>query len=271
MKNMIPVPLLIKFISSLVLIIGMITLLNKPTKAALSSDYTIVCGQTINGQPIQCNLSTHRCYKCKEKRGWFAQKVVYYVFNCLSRDAPVPDNCERSNSGGTVGDADVKIFGLTYSRAHIEGTNCVTENLMAMYSSTCYSCEITEILVSAFVRASAKAYQVSREAGNAILVVGFVLWVCFFVLKNISSFTTVEPMKMIQDLLIQVFKVFLAFVIVNSGIPTILHYTMEPLMLAGTDFGTAILTANVGVNRSLTTENMQEIQEENTQNAGEKQ
>ena len=83
------------------------------------------------------------------------------------------------------------------------------------------------------------------------------------VLKNISSFTTVEPMKMIQDLLIQLFKVFLAFVIVNSGIPTILHYTMEPIMLAGTDFGSAILTANVGINYELTQENFEELQGEN--------
>lgn len=271
MKNIMPVPFLVKLISGLGLIIGVVVFCNEPAEAALGSDYNIVCGQTAGGQPIQCNMSTHRCYKCKEERGWFLHKKVYYVFNCLSRDAPVPENCERSNSGGTVGDQDTKIFGLTRSKAHIEGTNCVTENLMAMYSSTCYSCEITEILVSAFVRAAAKAYQVSREAGNAILVVGLILWIGFFVLKNISSFTTVEPMKMIQDLLVQLFKVFLAFVIVNSGIPTILHYTMEPIMLAGTDFGAAILTANVGVNRTLTAENLQEIQNENAQSAGENQ
>ena len=245
------------FWAALVLFSGFF-LFDKPAASALSSNYTITCGQTVSGQPIKCDLSTHNCYKCKEKRGWFAKKTIYYVYNCLSRDADVPGNCERSNTGGTVGDQDTKIFGLTRNKAHIEGTNCITENLMAMYSATCYSCEIVEILASAFIRASAKAYQVSREAGNAILVVGFVLWVCFFVLKNISSFTTVEPMKMIQDLLIQLFKVFLAFVIVNSGIPTILHYTMEPIMLAGTDFGSAILTANVGVNRSATNQNESE-------------
>ncbi len=267
MKNVMSF-LVVKFVFGFMLMSGSLCLFTNPAKAALSSDYTIVCGQTVGGQPIQCNMSTHRCYKCKEERGWFLHKTVYDVFICLSRDAPVPEDCERSSGGGTVGNQDTKIFGLTKSSAHIEGTNCVTENLMAMYSSTCYSCEITEILVSAFVRAAAKAYQVSREAGNAILVVGLILWIGFFVLKNISSFTTVEPMKMIQDLLIQLFKVFLAFVIVNSGIPTILHYTMEPLMMAGTDFGTAILTANVGVNTALTAENRQEIQNENSQAAG---
>ncbi len=253
----------LKFAFALVLIVCGISIFNKPAEAALSSDYTIVCGQTIGGQPIHCNLNTHRCYKCKVKHVVYFVSRTTYVYNCISRDAPVPANCERSNIGGLTGDSDLKIFGLTRHKAHIEGTNCITENLMEMYSSTCYSCEIVEILASAFIRAGAKAYQVSREAGNAILVVGMVLWIGLFVLKNISSFTTVEPMKMIQDLLIQLFKVFLAFVIVNSGIPTILHYTMEPIMLAGTDFGSAILTANVGINYELTQENFEELQGEN--------
>ena len=119
-----------------------------------------------------------------------------------------------------------------------------------MYTSTCYSCEIVETLVSAFTKAAAKAYQVSREAGNAILVLGMILWIAFFVLKNISAFTTVEPMKMLQDLLVQLFKIFLAFVIINSGIPTILHYSLEPIMNAGTDIGSTILAANTGINSS---------------------
>lgn len=224
--------------------------------------YTIVCGQTPDKQPIQCNTATHRCYKCKDKSGWFVKKRIYYTYNCLSRSADVPSNCEVANTGGLTGDMDVRIFWIKRNKAHVEGTNCVTENLMAMYSSTCYSCEIVSTLTSAFIRAAAKAYEVSRQAGNVILVVGMILWIAFFVLKNISSFTTVEPMKMLQDLLIQLFKIFIAFVIVNSGIPTILHYTLEPIMLAGTDFGNAIITANVGVNRSATIKAQEELRKQ---------
>jgi len=120
---------------------------------------------------------------------------------------------------------------------------CITSNFIASYTSTCYSCDIVKTLSSAFIRAAAKAYDVSREAANAILVVGMILWIAIYVLKNISSFTTVEPRQMVQGLLVQFFKIFVAFTIINSGIPTILHYTMEPLMLAGTNFGDAILSS----------------------------
>ena len=55
------------------------------------------------------------------------------------------------------------------------------------------------------------------------------------------GFLQTVKLKMIQELLVQLFKIYIAFVIINSGIQTILHYTMEPLMLAGTDFADAIL------------------------------
>lgn len=225
-------------------------------------EYTIVCGQTTNGSPINCNMSTHRCYRCKTKKGWFVKKRIIYNYNCINRSAEVPKGCEATTAGGLTGDQDVKIFWIKRDKAHVEGKNCVTKNLMSMYSSTCYSCEIVETLASAFIRASAKAYDVSRQAGNAILIVGMIIWIGLFVMKNISSFTTVEPMKMIQDLLVQLFKIFIAFVIVNSGIPTILHYTMEPIMLAGTEFGDAILNANIGVNRSATEESQEALRKE---------
>lgn len=224
--------------------------------------YTIVCGHTGRGQVVECNTGTHRCLKCRNKRGWFVAKTVYYTFSCVSRSSDVPSNCEVSNVGGVYGDVDLKIFGASVNKFHVEGKQCITKNLMSMYSSTCYSCEIVEILASAFIRAAAKAYDVSKEAGNAILVVGMILWIGIFVLKNISSFSTVEPMKMLQDLMLQLFKILVAFVILNSGIPTILHYTMEPIMLAGTDFGNTILNANLSVNREATEALQAELQQE---------
>lgn len=218
--------------------------------AALSNDYSIVCGQTSGGQPVNCNLSTHRCYICAVvvSSAWVQSTRTEY--RCLNKEAETPKNCKVSNTGGVSGNSDVRIMGLKIKGLHKEGQNCVTENFKAMYTSTCYSCEIVETLASAFIKAAAKAYQVSREAGNAILVVGMILWIGLFVLKSISAFTTVEPMKMIQTLLIQLFKVFLAFVLVNVGIAPILHYTLEPIMNAGTDFADTIIAANTGIGSS---------------------
>lgn len=216
------------------------------TAAALDDDYTIVCG-TVGNQPVNCNMGTQRCYLCVVKSGNFLLKTETEVFRCLSKDAKVPWRCSSSSIGGISGSSKTKILGLRISGLDKQGQKCITSNLKAMYGSTCYSCEIVETLSSAFIKAAAKAYQVSREAANAILVVASLIWIAFYILKSVSSFTTVEPRKMIQDLMIQFFKIYLAFVIINSGIQTILHYTLEPIMNAGTDWGSAIIAANTGV------------------------
>lgn len=205
--------------------------------------YSIVCGKTAKGQAVNCDTSTHKCYSCEHHthpRGlrWLGDRVTN-TFSCLNKDINPPSNCSYSGTGGLVGESHTQV--LFFETAKKEGVECITNNFLAMYTSSCYSCEIIETLASAFIKAAAKAYDVSKEAANAILVVGMIIWIAIFVLKNVSSFTTAEPRKMIQELLVQLFKIYIAFVIINSGIQTILHYTMEPLMLAGTDFADAIL------------------------------
>lgn len=220
----------------------MLTINTQVSHAAIG-EYSIVCGTTAKGQDMMCDMSTHKCVKCKTRlnRGLasLVAQHVQYDFKCINKDiSPGPD-CSVSNAGGRSGSSSTRI--LAFTIAENEGNECVTNNFLAMYTSTCYSCEIVETLSSAFIRAAAKAYGVTREAANAILVVGMILWIAIYVLKNITSFTTVEPRQMVQGFLVQFFKIFIAFTVINSGIPTILHYTMEPLMIAGTDFADAIL------------------------------
>lgn len=259
---------LLNFVLPAFLVCLSLSVFSGNAQAAIGADYNIICGETPSGERVSCNMSTQQCILCvyETTSGCFFGACAYrkerLAYHCINRSSAVPRNCQPAPAGGISGDQDTKLFDWPIAKSHVEGINCVTENLMAMYGSTCYSCEIVETLASAFIRAAAKAYEVSREAGNAILVVGMILWIGFFVLKNISSFTTVEPMKMIQDLLMQLFKVLLAFVIVNSGIPTILHYTMEPIMLAGTDFADAIVSANAGINIQATQENLEKLRQE---------
>ena len=213
---------------------------------AAIGEYSIVCGTTSRGQDQMCNMGTHKCLRCEtHTTPWllrWAADHVKYEFSCVNANTKTPRSCSIANGGGREGASYTRV--LAWKVSEDEGNECVTSNFVAMYTSACYSCEIVETLASAFVRAAAKAYDVAKEAGNAILVVGMILWIGIYVLKNISSFTTVEPRQMIQGLLVQLFKIMLAFIIVNSGLPTILHYTMEPLMMFGTDFATAILMSN---------------------------
>ncbi len=232
---------------------------------------TIQCGLTEKGQAIPCDLDTSMCYSCKRtstpalellkkqlKKGSVLGSIgaaytassplsallrnVEYEYKCIFGDSKPPKGCSAAPNGGGKSEKKTKFLIFTLSKE--EGQHCIVYNFFAKYSY-CYGCEVVETLSSAFVKAAGKAYAVSKQAGNAILIFGILLWLIFFALKNVSSFTSVEPMKMLQDLMVKCFKVIVAFVILNSGIETILHYTLVPIMSAGTDFADTIVNSTV--------------------------
>lgn len=215
-----------------------------PIKAhtADSSDLKkeIVCGVTVKGEDIKCDTSTHKCMKCKK----FIPTLSIFnwhtleEYTCVPPDVTPKRKCDPAPNGGRIGEKKTKAFGITISKE--KGSDCVVANFAQKYAY-CYGCEVVETMANAFIAAAGHAYDVSRKSANAILVVASILWIAFFVLKSVSSFATIEPMKMLQDFMVQCFKILVAFTIINSGIQTILHYTLVPIMNAGTDFGSAIL------------------------------
>lgn len=196
----------------------------------------LVCGEA-----EACDTSTHKCLACKKKAPLTLKLTLWAsgtTFTCVPKDLEVPKKCEVTTSGGRTGDTKIKLFGLITIRT-IQGDQCIVSNFAEKYSK-CYACEVIRTLASVFISVAGQAYTVSRDAANVILWVAAVLWLAGFGLKNVSSFAAIEPMKMLQDLFVQLFKIILAFVIINSGLQTILHYSLEPIMNAGTDFASAI-------------------------------
>lgn len=203
---------------------------------------TIICGVTTKGENIQCDTSVNKCIRCANhstSRAFrWVHDTVKYEYRCVNKEFDLTKYCEVTLSGGGEGDSYEKT--LFWRHNEEEGTNCIVSNFSQKYSY-CYGCEVVETLAEAFIFAAGKAYNVSKQASNIILIVLTLIWLSIFALKNVSSFASVEPMKMLQELMVQLFKIVLAFVIVNAGIETILHYSLVPLMNAGTDLGDAIL------------------------------
>lgn len=226
-----------------------------PTHAErLIDDEHLTCGyeETENGtQPVKCNIATQKCIMCKERKLKVAPitgivyKQVAQVYKCVSLDASYPKRCKLAANGGLTGDSwKSDPLGLFKFR-RVEGQHCVAENFVIKYSN-CYGCAVVQTLTSAFIKAGGQAYETSRHAANIIITIAMSLWLAFFALKNVSSFATVEPMKMLQEFFTQCFKVILALVILNSGIQTILNYTLVPILSVGTDAADSI-TANLSI------------------------
>lgn len=241
---------IITFLASIVLLAIFQVCHTPAAYAGKLSKFEIICGNTND-----CNMETSSCLICKYKHNkWYTAGIKtnqWWEYICVPKGVTTatslkdpgrnPVECsDTAGRGGRNGAVQNVYFSVIHKDVE-DGYNCVTDNLRNMYHSVCYSCVIVDVLISAFVKAGSKAYDVSRQLANAILVVATILWLAMYVLKSVSSFSTVEPMKMIQDILFQLFKVFVAFTIVNAGISTIISYTVTPIINTGTDFGMAIL------------------------------
>ena len=88
-----------------------------------------------------------------------------------------------------------------------------------------------------------KTYSLCRDAAVKILFLCSALWIAFFVLKNVSSLTSIEPASFVNQLLSQLFKIVVAYAIIVSGADTFITYVVNPIMDAGADYGLGIIQA----------------------------
>jgi len=219
----------------------------------MGTNNKILCGYENNNQnadPIECDIQTQKCVVCTENKkevgavlgriltaGSYTRKVQTY--KCISANTATPKNCKSAANGGLKGDEWSRHFYGLVKSGRVEGENCIVYNFMVKYAN-CYGCSVVKTLTSAFTKAAGHAYETSRQAANAIILVGMMLWLAVFAFKNVSSFAAIEPMKMLQEFFAQCFKVVLAMVILNSGIQTIINYTLVPIVTVGTDIADSI-------------------------------
>lgn len=135
---------------------------------------------------------------------------------------------------------------LTEQKASItsgDNADCRIAEMQKRYQATCYSCKIILTLITSFMNACGKVYDLTREAGSKILVIGSMLWLAAFALKLVSSFTNQEPMQIVNTLFIFMFKVAAAYIVINAGIGAIINLFVNPLLGAGADYGLGLLQA----------------------------
>lgn len=118
---------------------------------------------------------------------------------------------------------------------------CKVAEMEKKYQSSCYSCIVVKTLLEKFINACTKVSDLCRRAAVQILLVATLLWVAFWALKTISSVASLEPSSIVNTLLIQAFKIMFAYVVIESGIEVFMIHVVSPILVAGADFGTAIL------------------------------
>ena len=108
-----------------------------------------------------------------------------------------------------------------------------TEQLRAKYEAGCWSCLVMEKLTSAFLYAADKGLGITKKAGIVVLLVGSGIWILFWGLKNVSSFTQLQLGNIINELFKFLFKVMFAYWFIIYSNTAISKYFVSPMMGIG--------------------------------------
>lgn len=124
--------------------------------------------------------------------------------------------------------------------------------LTERWSKTCYSCIVVVQLLDAFMNGAAMVEPVTSDAGKKILIVGLILWVGFWGLKNLMSFSQSNGAQMLNELVIMGFKILVAWTIISLGISTMINLAVGPILNAGADYANTILEKSSPISKETT-------------------
>lgn len=124
-----------------------------------------------------------------------------------------------------------------------EAKQCSMDNIRQSYGpdkDSCWYCNVVIVLTNAYMNAAGKALPSAITLGKLILKLGFLIWLAYYVLQQVSSFAPVTPGKMLQDILVMGFKVALATVAVDAANSVIVEFFVNPIGELGTEYGMAL-------------------------------
>lgn len=129
------------------------------------------------------------------------------------------------------------------SEGHENAQMCSMANIQRSYGADndfCWYCSVVITMTNAYLKAAGAALPSAIALGKLILQLGFLIWLAYYILQQVSSFNPVQPSKMLQDILVMGFKVALAALAVDAANSVIVDYFINPIGELGTDYGMAL-------------------------------
>lgn len=158
----------------------------------------------------------------------------YTIYTCKipagSADAEIADPRDIAGSTGTT----FSDYGGMTSTEYTNSMECPTyAQYVEKYGSGCWSCLVLEKLTSSFLSAASAGLKICQEAGIILLILGFAIWLAFWALKNVSSFTEIKGSNILNDLLKIGAKVVLAYFCITAGPTAIREFVITPIIGIG--------------------------------------
>lgn len=126
------------------------------------------------------------------------------------------------------------------AEGNMEG--CTPLPIAVLEASDCTLCPLFAVLYDASQEMTDLSFDKLGKPMASVLLVGFAIYIALKVLSHVSSFTRQDAPKFVNDLLILSFKIGITFILLTNK-DQIYEYFVLPILGAGLEFGTAILTS----------------------------
>ncbi len=173
----------------------------------------------------------------------FIKKIaILCMLAFMSASVPVQAVYAAGSGGAVACEKD-----RTKTKAQRRACACSEKKMKAMYLDNgnvdkyCWYCKIVVVMTNAYLKAAQQALPSSTALAKIILKWGFLIWLAYHILQNVSSMKAVGIGKMLQEILVMGFKVALASACVGYAQNVIVHFFIDPIMGLGIDYGSSLL------------------------------
>lgn len=118
--------------------------------------------------------------------------------------------------------------GLTGAMPAYQDTSCDYQNF-ELPSDSCLFCPMFKALFNTASALAKKTYNSLKDGIVNVVIVAFALWIAIYILKQVSAFELKEPKKIMQELLVQAFKVLFVVLVLKTSYAQILKLTIDPI------------------------------------------
>lgn len=145
----------------------------------------------------------------------------------------------------------VNVYYVMDESGSYESVTGVTKGCMPLPAKlaegrNCIFCPLFARIFSAVQLMATGSFSTLAQSLANVMLVGFAIWIAFSLLSKVSSFTKMDAPKYITELLTQVFKVLVAYLLLRDG-AAIYNYALGPLLKSGMEFGMIMLSSGKSV------------------------
>ena len=115
---------------------------------------------------------------------------------------------------------------------------CLKDKLNESDNAGCWSCQVVQTLMLGLTNVTGVLYDAIKEISELVLLYGGAIWIACYFLKTLGSFAAQTPGKVLDGLMIFIFKWALCYTAIYVGLDSIVNYIVQPLLDIGYSIGT---------------------------------